>query len=186
MMFDVLKNPKTEIYNGFKDYIKSPKISYYYYGRSVNSEDVDKWTSSEKSSESIHTNIPYYSHEIVMRPDGPENSRIPKITSDIFPVALQVCDEILNFNGIEYSHFLRMNINVVHPQKNIVKSIPHIDHYIKHRNLIIYFTDSGGKTFVENQFHDPKEDDVIIFDGAQHFMETPEKDRRIILVATLI
>jgi hypothetical protein len=185
-MIEILKNPKTSLYDNFKNYVKSNRISYYYYESSTHPEDDNKWFSTEESKKNTHVNIPYYSHNIVERPDGPGNNKVPKISSDIFPITLQVCEEILNYNNIDYTYFLRMNINIVHPQRNVMKSIPHTDHDVYHKNLIVYFTESGGKTFVGNEFHDPKEDDIILFEKTLHFMETPEYDRRIILISTFV
>lgn len=185
-MINVLKNPKTNFYNDFKDYVLGPKIQYYYYGSSTHPDDSRNWLLSKESLKSEHVDVPYYSHIIVERPDGQANNKIPKITSELFKNTLYICDQILNHNNIDYTYFLRMNINVVHPQKNVVKSIPHTDHNVPHKNLIIYFTDSGGKTFVGDEVHDPKEDDIVLFDGTEHFMETPELERRIILVATFV
>ena len=46
-------------------------------------------------------------------------------------------------------------------------------------------TSSGGETFVEGEKFDPKEDDVIVFEG-RHYMKRPIKDKRIVLVATFM
>lgn len=181
-----LKNPKTNLYIDYKNYINSPKLSYYYYQTSTIPKYGNEWFSKDKSKEHNYTNVPFYSHRIIERPDGESNARVPKITSDLFESSLEICGQILDFNNINYTYFLRMNINIVHPQETVVRSIPHKDHEVEHKNLIIYFTDSGGKTFVGDDFHDPKEDDIIIFDGVEHFMETPKEKRRIILVATFV
>ena len=59
------------------------------------------------------------------------------------------------------------------------------------KNLIVYLTNAGGKTFVKNEDtskyeeHDPVEDDIILFTG-EHYMQTPRDKRRVILVATMI
>ena len=73
---------------------------------------------------------------------------------------------------------------LIHSNQGIQLSQPHEDHDFPHHNLIVYLTDTGGETFVENESHDPKEDDVILFTG-EHYMKRPVKDRRIILVATI-
>ena len=53
-------------------------------------------------------------------------------------------------------------------------------------NLLIYLTNAGGKTVVGDEYHDPREDDVITFGGDEHYHYTPEKERRIVIVATFI
>ena len=39
---------------------------------------------------------------------------------------------------------------------------------------------------VEDEKYDPKEDDAILFDGINHYMQSPLKERRIILVSTFV
>ena len=57
-------------------------------------------------------------------------------------------------------------------------------HHFPHKNILLYLTDTGGKTFVEEEYHDPKEDDVIIFSG-NHWAELPKTGRRIVIVNTI-
>ena len=59
-----------------------------------------------------------------------------------------------------------------------------MDHTYPHQNIIMYHTDSGGRTFVEDGEHDPKEDDVILFSG-RHHMELPKEKRRVVSVGTI-
>ena len=73
----------------------------------------------------------------------------------------------------------------VHPRNGIQLSEPHLDHNFPHYNLLVYLTNSGGETFVENEVYSPKEDDVIIFTG-KHYMKRPSDDRRVVLIATIL
>ena len=50
--------------------------------------------------------------------------------------------------------------------------------------MLVYLTNTDGETFVEDEVHLPKEDDIIIFTG-NHFMKRPSKDRRIVLISTI-
>ena len=59
-----------------------------------------------------------------------------------------------------------------------------IDHTFPHFNFIVYLTNSGGNTIVEEDTHEPIEDQPIIFTG-WHYMQLPKKERRIVLVATI-
>ena len=95
-----------------------------------------------------------------------------------------VVNEILDYNNIKYKFFLRSNANCVHADRDVQLSEPHVDHEFPHINVIVYLTNTGGKTYCEDEFHDPKEDDVILFTG-KHWMERPNIGRRIILVNTL-
>ena len=102
----------------------------------------------------------------------------------------KVFDEILHNNNIKVNCFLRLNANCVLPLDKVVDTVPHVDHNYPHENAIIYLTNAGGKIFVGDDSHDPKEDDVVCFKGLRHYHQTPERTdvcvRRIALVATFI
>ena len=74
-----------------------------------------------------------------------------------------------------------MNANSIPAQDGCIA--PHVAHTFPHKNLIVYLNDAGGKTFVGDEVHDPKEDDVVIFSGI-HNNERPKNTRRVVLVAT--
>jgi hypothetical protein len=84
---------------------------------------------------------------------------------------------------------LRCNFNSVHSDEQGL-SIPHQDHdsrVIPHKNILVYFTSAGGKTFVGNEFHSPEEDDIICFDSSSsHYMSPPKSKRRVVMVLTYI
>ena len=75
---------------------------------------------------------------------------------------------------------------------------PHVDHKFPHTNMLIYLTDAGGKTIVEDiskreestfslsLAHDPKEDDVVTFGGQYHCHELPKEKPRLVIVTTYI
>lgn len=172
-MIEVLKNPKTAIYFEIKEIILSSNFNWYYNPSST--------TSSKKISG--HIDMPFYSHTLLRRP---ETERYSFKSSPHLDKVIEVFDEILEYNGISKNdyYYIRSCVNCVHSSPGIQLSTPHIDHKFPHYNLIIYLTDVGGKTYVEEEFHDPKEDDVIIFSG-KHYMERPKEKRRIILISTL-
>ena len=129
------------------------------------------------------TGMDFYSHVLLRRPDGGCNFSTSK--SEYTELAIKVVDEILKHNKISYHMHLRLNVNCTHPDNDHQESDRHVDHNFPHKNLIIYLTGSGGNTYVEDEFHDPKEDDVILFQG-EHWMKRPNIGRRIILVNTLL
>ena len=172
-MIKKLNNPMAQNYLEFKDHINSQDFPWYYNA-----------ISTPNLKQSGHENTPFYGHTFIRRPEDDDCKYSRSYSSSVDWVA-NVLLTILNANSIKINTFLRINANCTHPQKQVVNSIPHQDHYYDHTNMIVYLTDAGGETIVEGEEYDPKEDDVIIFQG-EHYMRTPKKNRRIILVATFI
>ena len=162
-MIQILKNPKTESYVKAKEVALSGTLPLH-------------WIPSD-------TGLFYYSHTLIARPEFLYYSHPVSAHADLFVAAI---GETLNANDLADNgfHVIRASINVVHPSKGEQFSEPHVDHSFPHVNLLMYFTDVGGRTFCEKEEHDPQEDDVILFKG-EHYMERPKKDRRVILVSTL-
>jgi hypothetical protein len=154
-----LVNPKTENYKQLKSLILDPEFNWRYHNS---------------------TGMPFYSHTFLTRPEGAYS----KVFSEYLDPVCLVVDEILSFNNIRYKFFLRSNANCVHADNDIQLSEPHVDHEFPHINVILYLTNTGGKTYCEEEFHDPKEDDVLLFTG-EHWMERPKLGRRVILINTL-
>jgi len=173
-----LENPKTSLYFDFKNHILSGMFPWYWF------ESVDN-PNTPKYDKEKYTNISFYSHGFLMRPQ--DNHMYPNPVSSSAEKVSFMIQQILEHNNIELNCFLRIGANCVHPQSNskVVSSIPHVDHYFPHKNLIIYFTDAGGKTIVGDTSFDPEEDDVFLFEG-EHYMQTPSEKRRIVLVSTFI
>lgn len=145
----------------------------------------------EPPSEEYH-NVPFLSHIFLGRPDSPEASRIrfPKVASAHATDLSNILLEILEQNGVSINCFLRMNANCFLSTDKILNTIPHRDHEFEHKNVVVYLTGSGGKIAVGDESYDPQEDDVVLFDGSEHYMQTPNQTepytRRIALVATFI
>ena len=158
-MIHQLVNPKTENYTNLKNIILHPTFT---------------WTYAKS------TGMPFYSHEFLARPEGGYSN----VSSNHLNHVCFVVNEILGHNNIEYKFFLRSNANCVHPDNDVQLSEPHVDHDFPHINVILYLTNAGGKTYCEDEFHDPKEDDVILLTG-KHWMERPKVGRRVIIVNTL-
>jgi hypothetical protein len=171
----VLKNPKTESYLLTKEKILSSEFAWVWRHQSTNHTEYDV---------SKYSNVPYYSHCFLT---APTKLKIPVITCEHTYAVSNVLLEILQENNISINSFIRINANCVHPLENVVSTVPHVDHKFQHKNIIVYLTDAGGKTFVGNDAHDPCEDDVIVFDGLEeHYLQTPKDKRRIVIVATFI
>ena len=157
-----LTNQKTANYRDLKNIIFSQTFPWHY-------------------ADSL-TGMSYYSHVLLERPDA--EFPFSQVRSEHLNLVRFVVEEILNHNNIEYQFFIRSNLNCTHPDNDIQLSEPHVDHDFPHINVILYLTDVGGKTYCEDEFHDPKEDDVILLTG-EHWMERPKVGRRIILINTL-
>ena len=162
-MIQILKNPKPESYIKAKEVALSDTLPVH-------------WQSS-------YTGVFCYSHHLIARPELLYYSHPVSTHADLFVAAIGQTLSANNLAGNGF-HIIRAAINVVHPSEGNQFSEPHVDHPFPHVNLLMYFTDVGGRTFCEKEEHDPQEDDIILFKG-EHYMERPKKDRRVILVSTL-
>ncbi len=177
-MIKLLQNPKSADYIDFKRWVNSTSFSWKYNPSST--PDIKNSTKMD---------VPFYCHSFMKRPEqyGYPVIDDPQETHG----AVQILNQIIEHNQIPFNSFIRIAVNAVHPQKDVMSSIPHVDHQFPHGNLIIYLNNAGGSTFVKNdltfqdEVHIPKEDDIILFTG-EHYMQTPKDDRRIILIATMI
>jgi len=174
-MIQSLKNPKDQLYIEAKTNILSHNFPWYWYESSIVGDSYDKQK---------YSNIPFYSHTFLIRPE--ENDfKYPETFSPHTKIIAKILADILQYNNIKITSFLRINANCIHGSDRSVNTIPHYDHYCYHKNMIVYLTGIGGKIVVNGESHDPKEDDVIIFDGLEHYIQTPVLNgRRVCLVAT--
>ena len=181
MKITKLKNPKTNIYLELKDFVLSHNFPWYWCSGA---------TPHIKNHEGHH-DVPYFSHEFLRRPDSSElEPRFPKVCSENASIISSILVDILDLNKIYVNCFLRINANCVFSTQESINTMPHKDHSFPHKNILVYLTDVGGNTVVEDEFHEPKEDDVIVFNGLEHYVTTPKHTdvpvRRIVLVATFI
>ena len=96
-----------------------------------------------------------------------------------------VVDTVLGMNDIEYNYLVRLSVNSTSPLKGVKKTLWHEDHTFPHKNILVYLTNSGGKTIVEREEFDPREDDIIVFSGMHQHL-TPAKERRVVIVGTFV
>lgn len=180
--FKKLNNTFSPTYFELKKYILSADFPWYWNPKAT-PDDVDTGD---------YQDVPFYSHVFLARPRWKSmvDKLYPQQQSVLLDRFYPLLDEIVQFNSLNVNSFMRINANCVHPQDDSRITIPHNDHQFDHKNLIIYFTDAGGETilFDENnqkQYYDPKEDDIVTFEGL-HCMNPPKKQRRVIIVATYI
>jgi hypothetical protein len=167
-----LKNPKTEKYNKFKTFVLSKNFPWFYYESSVKGKPN-----------------PFFSHGFLIRPNDYLHTGGKKypITNSVYVDHMEeVFQEIADFNGIEVNCIYRMNANVTEPLKNVERSSIHCDHPFPHNNMLIYLTDTDGATVCGDDVHNPQEDDIITFDGKNHFHYYPREKRRVVLVVTYV
>lgn len=172
-MFKVLQNPTTNLYHNFRNLVLSGDFAWYY-GISTDTSEVNA---------PGHIHVEYYGHDFVCRPEALSYS---EPVSPFVNQNIQVLREIIDHNNLFESYiFTRTAANCTFPNEGAQLSHPHVDHNFPHFNLIVYLTDTGGETFIEDKVYNPKIHDVILFRG-KHYMKRPTRDRRIILVATIL
>tara|TARA_B100000941_G_C28281184_1_gene436582 strand:+ start:29 stop:643 length:615 start_codon:yes stop_codon:yes gene_type:complete len=187
-MIEVLKNPLTPNYHKLKEIILSDN---FHWKNIISTMDVVSNTDG-------HIHMPVDIHTFIPRPettqdDNTTGSLSKKIgdaeresKSEYVDLCVTVMNEILDYSNLFGTYiFHRAAANRTYADEGIQLSEPHIDHNFPHNNLLVYLTNSGGETFVEGEKFNPKEDDVIVFEG-RHYMKRPIKDKRIVLVATFM
>ena len=176
-MIKVIKNPLTPEYLKLKEIIYSDEFSWYY------SKTGTQYL--ESKDEFVH--IPYYGHTFLSRPDN-QRFKYPIPRSRHTELAIDVFQQIFDYNNIGWNCFLRMNVNSIVLNDKIMKSVPHTDHSFPHSNCLIYLN-NNSKTIVEDDEYISKEDDVILFTG-EHYVETTiashDFEKRDVIIATFL
>ena len=181
-----LMNPKTQHYLKWKEWVLSNKFTWNLYKKqqpdSFHKTDPDSKSRfySPKMNLDKMGHAQTFIHPLLGRPNDDEP--FPQPFPD-FSDGLQVVKEIFSHNNIRINCLYRMAGNMVPPDPNVETTFIHVDHGYPHLNMLVYLTDVGGETICEDGYHDPKEDDIIIFEG-YHTHNVPKKDNRVILVTT--
>ena len=172
-----IKNPKTDTYNQFKDFVLSNDFPWFRWNQTIK---------GESQLQKGHDDYPFLSHRFLTRPL--RSCLYSQPNSEHIKPMHQVFREIADFNGLDPQVIYRMNANAVYPTKDNLPSPSHIDHNFPHKNMIIYLTDPhGGSTIVDGQEYEPEEDDVLIFDGQERYCtKPPSKNIRISLIMTFL
>ncbi len=173
-MIQILQNSQSENYKVLKKNILGEFFPWFYYDHTTD-------LAPEKDG---HENIPNLSHCFISRPEFCGWSKQDSVMHEL---AVKVVREILSENEFppEDNFILRLATNCMFPRQGAQFSLPHTDHRFPHLNFITYLTNSGGSTFVEGVEHKPEEDQSILFTG-EHYLQLPQKERRIVLVATIM
>ena len=162
MTINILSNPCSIGYTHVKDVFLSSNLLWNYYDSEVG--------------------VPYYGHILLNRP---ELNRYSSVFSEHLDPVVCAVDEILKHNNFTNNYFyLRSAVNCTISDGTNKQTAKHVDHDFPHKNILLYLTDTGGRTFVEDTYYDPKEDDVIIFSGS-HWNELPQTGRRVVIVNTI-
>ena len=178
-----LNNPKTERYNNLKNLILDGDINWFYHPTTTPA-------SLNYNDYTLNKNIfnpPMYSHIFLLRTDL--NNLYAKVNSPYMEDVNRMYCEIFNANRDVMKSFnmmCRCAANETQPYNGPDdKTRAHVDHDFPHKNMLIYLTDAGGNTFVEDEEFAPEEDDVIIFEGL-HWHQLPKHKRRVVFVMTYI
>ena len=180
-----LRNPKTDHYRNFKSYILSGKFPWYFHEK----QQPDKYHQDDAVAKTrfVHPrmnldklgHVSMHAHGFLGRPEP-----LPRFEDvEYLPHAWKLLEEIFIYNRIPVECVLRIAANKVSPDPDIDTTHVHVDHHFPHKNILVYLTDAGGETITENDYHDPQEDDIIIFEG-YHTHNVPKFKTRIVLVAT--
>ena len=192
MIIKKLKNPRNKLYYDLKNLILSQDFDWHYFEDTVtpNNKDLDFWGEEVKKyigEGLIIENPSMHTHPFLLR-SCPERL-YPKTNSVYMDDLNRLYCDIFNINGFlntDFNMMCRCSVNAIAPSDNRnLRSVPHQDHEFPHKSMLIYLTDAGGRTFVEDEEFAPEEDDVIIFQGT-HWHELPKQKRRVVLVMTYI
>tara|TARA_B100001109_G_C18647453_1_gene373468 strand:- start:70 stop:603 length:534 start_codon:yes stop_codon:yes gene_type:complete len=174
-MIKRLANPKTELYRQCKEFIVDENFPWYFTRRTL--------APDYQYDRSKHREMSFLAHSLLVRPHSSTGHHYPIQQSEYLEHYEKMLMEIFDFNEEKVGCFFRICLNLVYPRSGIQLTIPHQDHFYPHKNVLVYLTNSGGETYCEDDVHDPREDDVITFEG-EHYHKLPENDARIVLVAT--
>ncbi len=175
MLIKRLDNPITEQYAQVKNKILSCKFPWY------------------TAQTSLRTGgIPFFVHTVLRRPDEEFPVPIKFTDTEIFDSLVFSLRDILKFNSIKISTFLRISVNCTFHVSDGPACPPHHDHDFPHKNLLIYLTQSSGATVVinpengEEESFNPIDDAVILFEGEHYHYQPNVGERRLALIATFI
>ena len=191
MTFIKLKTPNTDNYKAVKEFVLGNQIPWYWFSSNCPTDNGNsQWN-----------NTGGYGLCILSRPADPSQRLVsesgdvplfPLPQSEHLPLITDMIHDILKANpSLPFNYIHRISINCTHFPgfENDKISVPHRDHEFPHKNMLIYFTDSGGGTHITDAYgniletHEPQEDDIVVFEG-WHAMHMPKKGRRIVCVVT--
>lgn len=96
--------------------------------------------------------IVYLSHTLLKRDAFLKttfNLKEPMMNSYYYPPFAELATFIITEKfKLPFEEFFRMSINWAIPDGEFIQTDPHCDHFFKHKNLLIYLTDSSGETLI--------------------------------------
>lgn len=208
----LLKNPKLTEYQQFKDFVLNSGIQWGFHESTVTKDRKIPDGRKDLSYFDQGTDSCFFSHPFLLRSTRIlPYSTLPNLNDKNYEKEslhrlLNVCREILEFNGKNLGSAYRASANLLIGDGRKNWSPIHVDHFFPHYNLLIYLTQStsGGTLRVYNQkyssknlnpsFTDyeeycPNEDDVVLFDGLHYHSSMPSLipgEKRVCLILTFI
>ena len=182
-LIEQLENPCTDEYEKLKEFVLSEQMKWNFY-ESTYSNRADKTQTKE---------IPLHSHVVMQRPYPEDGIPFSIIKSELFKNVYKVLEQIFKHNNKGVYVIYRINFNATFFNKSAKTTPWHTDLPIPHKNLLIYMNKfKSGQTLVKKgdvvEKFTPKEDDIIVFDGAlDHCHNVPKEDeRRVVLIANYL
>jgi len=186
--------------------VKSMDMSHYI--KPISDRVLDDGFPWYYENGSTSSRFPFMSHSVVPRYDLNKPNFF--VTSDLFEPIVNLIDLFCKFQHINFKKVLRINFNMMFSFSE-KHTDPHVDYDIKHKVIILYFSDSNGDTLVFDQKFDPIRDrggilnqnernkliikeriqpkfgKMVCFDGLYHHANEfcDPSDRRIVLVACI-
>ena len=176
-------NPKTEEYLAIKKLVSSVDFPWFWNADCMNDNNGN-----------FHVDaIPFFNHTLIRRPmESPEYVVYPKPNSQYADISSLIIKQLFQANNISLNCVYRASFNLTLPQLSKHLHVrPHVDHYIPHKNLLVFLNDVDGDTVLcddnDNTLSSetPSEDKAIIFEG-RHYHYMPTTSRRLVFVCTFI
>ena len=133
-------------------------------------------------------NHKFLAHVAVKRPEG-HDPAMGSFNSSEYISLLDMLNSFVEKHNISCTRVFRCSVNLSF-NNGFKRTISHVDHEFKHKNLIIYCSDNKeAKTVLEKDGKKFKEIEAVkyrglYFEDYKHYLIYPKKDVRIIVVFT--
>lgn len=136
--------------------------------------------------------IGFLCHTVVKRPELRSKDE-PFFNSSLGEHFVNILDSFSKKNKIKYKEILRIAVNFTF-NVGTTKSLIHNDHDFFHKQLLVYLTDNeNASTFLLSKDKkkvikkvNPKKYRGFMFEDCPHYMQMPEKGKRIVIVFTFV
>ena len=131
-------------------------------------------------------------HTVVKRPELRSKNE-PFFNSSLGEHFVDILNSFCKKNKIKYKEILRIAVNFTF-NVGTNKSLIHNDHDFFHKQLLVYLTDNkNAPTFLLSKDKNklikkvnPKKYRGFMFEDCPHYMQMPEKGKRIVIVFTFV